>query len=67
MEEEQLTMHTVQCALHTNHIVVPCPKDRQPPTYHFDRMGLKEETSREEGNMYRPDGTLPSRPPDLGR
>ena len=51
MEEEQLTMHTVQCALHTNHIVVPCPKDRQPPTYHFDRMGLKEETSREEGNM----------------
>ena len=51
MEEEQLTMHTVQCALHTNHTVVPCPKDRQSPINQFDRMGLKEETSREEGNM----------------
>ena len=49
--KEQLTMHTVQCALHTNHTVVPCPKERQSPIDQFDRMGLKEETSREEGNM----------------
>ena len=35
--KEQLTMHTV----------VPCPKEGQSPIDQFDRMGLKEETSRE--------------------
>ena len=49
--KEQLTMHTVQCALHTNRTVVPCPKDRHSPIDQFYRMGLKEETSREEENM----------------